>query len=69
MDRLYRYIDKLSESSAGNSATLKCGARSGSDKANVLASGYKKKRVACDGGDGGDGGDDYDSDDIENDVL
>ena len=69
MDRLYRYIDKISESSAGGGAVLKCGggARSDkSDKMNVVVSGYKKKRVVCDGGD-----DDYDSDDIENenDIL
>ena len=66
MDRLYRYIDKISDAGAETGVEeLKCGTRT--DKVNVVVSrGYKKKRIVCDGG-----GDDYDSDDIENenDIL
>ena len=57
IDRMYRYIDKFSESTSdAAAAVLKCGA-------NVVVSGlkYKKKRGIF-----GDEDDEYESDDIEN---
>jgi hypothetical protein len=57
IDRMYRYIDKFSESTSdAAAAVLKCGV-------NVVVSGlkYKKKRGIF-----GDDDDEYESDDIEN---
>ena len=63
IDRMYRYIDKFSESGSGSAANLNCGA-----KTVATGSGYvkKKKKQQQQQGFFGDDEDDYESDDIEN---